>query len=84
MICRREAKPQLTLGFSLLINSISLNVITFACHVLDQQVMLPNRAKLMRNFLASRGPSEGLVAPCGVCHEKTNPSVRLHTKIIGI
>jgi len=68
MICRREAKPQLALGFPLLINSISLNVITFACHVLDQQVMLPNRAELMRSFLASRGPSEGLVAPCGVCY----------------
>jgi hypothetical protein len=65
---RREAKPQLTLGFPLLIYSMLLNVITFACHVLDQQLMLPSCAEFMRSFLASCGASEGLVAPCGVCH----------------
>jgi len=47
MRCCREAKPQLTLGFPLLINSISLNVITFARRLLDQQLMLPNRAEFM-------------------------------------
>jgi hypothetical protein len=35
-----RSKAALTLGFPFLINSMSLNVITFACHVLDQ----PRRA----------------------------------------
>jgi hypothetical protein len=49
---------------------MSLNVITFACHVLDQQLVLLNNAEFMRSLLASCGASQGLGAPRGVCHER--------------
>jgi hypothetical protein len=77
-------KAALTLGFPCLINSMSLNVITFACHVLDQQLMLPGCAEFMLSFLASSDAAQGLGTARDVSNGKINQSVPLHTTVIGM